>query len=47
MGQGAYERLGEIYGECIVGVEESEEKVRAQRERGVNCVQGDALDYDF
>ncbi|MBT4493215.1 MAG: cation:proton antiporter [Gammaproteobacteria bacterium] len=47
VGKGAYERLREIYGDGIVGVEENLQKVLAHRNLGFNCVHGDASDYDF
>ena len=47
VGKGAYESLHESFGEKIVGVEESYSKVMAYRDMGINCVHGDASDYDF
>ena len=47
VGLGAYQRLKEIHVQNIVGVEEDYQKVQRHRERGINCVHGDASDYDF
>jgi glutathione-regulated potassium-efflux system ancillary protein KefC len=47
VGRGAYEYLMELYGDRIVGVEENFEKVQVHRAVGINCVHGDATDYDF
>jgi len=47
VGRGAYMRLSEILDEKLVGVEENHQKVEAHRVAGINCVQGDAGDYDF
>lgn len=47
VGQGAYEYLREMYGDRIIGVDESYAKVLKHREAGYNCVHGDAADHDF
>lgn len=47
VGQGAYSRLQELYGDRIVSVEENYEKMLEHREAGMRCVHGDAVDYDF
>ncbi|MGV0036430.1 MAG: cation:proton antiporter [Candidatus Azotimanducaceae bacterium WSBS_2022_MAG_OTU7] len=47
VGQGAYQRLVDLQGKTVVGVEENYEKVQAHRAKGIDCVQGDATDFDF
>ena len=47
VGIGAYQRLKELHGDSIVGVEEDFQKVQEHMESGINCVHGDASDYDF
>jgi glutathione-regulated potassium-efflux system ancillary protein KefC len=47
VGQGAYQRLVDLHGETVVGVEENYENVQAHRKAGINCVHGDATDFDF
>ena len=47
VGYGAYERMRHIYGDRIVGVEEDYQKVLDHRANEINCVHGDAGDYDF
>lgn len=47
VGRGAYDRLVELYGDSVVGVEEDYKKVLSHRDAGINCVHGDASDYDF
>lgn len=47
VGRGAYERLQEVLDDSLVGVEENRQKVEMHRETGINCIHGDASDYDF
>jgi len=47
VGRGAYLRLSEVLEHKLVGVEENLQKVEAHRVAGINCVHGDAGDYDF
>lgn len=47
VGQGAYDYLRGQYGDRVIGVEESYERTVALREKGFDCVHGDALDRDF
>ncbi len=47
VGRGAFDALSEHFPDNIVGVEERIEKVREHRAAGLNCVHGDATDYDF
>ena len=47
VGTGAYDRIRELYGEILIGVESDAEKVAAHQELGRNVVQGDATDLDF
>jgi predicted Kef-type K+ transport protein len=47
VGMGAYQYLTEVYGNIVVGVEESSTKTRQLRENGINVVHGDANDLDF
>lgn len=47
VGMGAYQYLHELYGDDVVGVEENMAKVQQHIANGVNCVPGDATDYDF
>ena len=47
VGKGAYHRLQEICKDRIVGVEENYAKVLDHIQQGINCVHGDAVDYDF
>ena len=47
VGQGAYDYLHGQYGDSVVGVEENYARAVELRERGINCIHGDALDRDF
>lgn len=47
VGTGAYDFLAEGYGDRLVGIETSTEKVAAHREAGRNVIHGDATDLDF
>ena len=47
VGQGAYQRLVDLHGKTVVGGEENFEKVQVHRKEGINCVHGDATDFDF
>ncbi len=47
VGHGAYRYLEEIYPNSIVGVEENIDKALTLAAEGVNCVHGDASDYEF
>ncbi len=47
VGRGAYEGLADMHHGKIVGVEEDYAKVLQHSDTGVNCVHGDASDYDF
>ncbi|MCB1692271.1 MAG: cation:proton antiporter [Pseudomonadales bacterium] len=47
VGQGAYRHLFDQYGDRIVGVEENADKTLEHRENGINCIHGDANDFDF
>ncbi len=47
IGQGAYQQLEEFYGPILLGVENSNKKVTALREQGLNVIEGDATDTDF
>ena len=47
VGFGAYQYLKELYGDNIVGVDESNEKTEALQKQGIHCVHGDATDYEF
>ena len=47
VGQGAFVRLREAFGDVIVGVEEDYQKVLHHQAQGLRCVHGDASDFDF
>lgn len=47
VGMGAYQYLRELYHDDVVGVEENMAKAQQHIANGVNCVPGDATDYDF
>ncbi|MEM7239127.1 MAG: cation:proton antiporter family protein, partial [Pseudomonadota bacterium] len=47
LGQAIYRRMGERYGDLLVGVETDPEKVTHLRALGWNVVHGDATDSDF
>lgn len=47
VGLGTYQYLRELYGDNIIGVDESNEKAEALRKQGIHCVHGDATDYEF
>ena len=47
VGQGAYESLQEKYNGQVVGIEENQERVDRLSSRGINCMHGDANDYEF
>tara|TARA_R110002111_G_scaffold61851_4_gene102901 strand:- start:487 stop:960 length:474 start_codon:yes stop_codon:yes gene_type:complete len=47
VGLGAYNYFAERHQDKVIGVEESFTKVLEHQGNGVNCVHGDASDYDF
>ncbi len=47
VGKGAYQHMKQVYGDVIVGVEESFERTQVLKEEGFRCVHGDASDRDF
>ena len=47
VGQGVYRYLAEKQNNKIIGVEESPDKTDQLQNEGVNCVHGDATDYEF
>ena len=47
VGQGVYRYLAEKQNNKIIGVEESPDKTGQLQNEGVNCVHGDATDYEF
>lgn len=47
VGSGAYEELCEVYGDAIIGIEQSETKANRLREAGKNVVVGDASDREL
>ncbi len=47
IGAAAYERMHNLYGKRIVGVDFDLDVVNTLRARGWNIIQGDATDYDF
>ncbi len=47
IGTGAYHYLNDLYTGAVVGVDENHKKQRLQAVKGLNCIQGDASDYDF
>lgn len=47
VGLGVYQYLQELHGDNIIGVDEDNEKSLALQKQGINCVHGDASDYEF
>ena len=47
IGFGAYQYLKDMHPDNIIGVDEDLSKVNQHKEQGINCVHGDASDYDF
>ena len=47
VGVGAYQYLQDLYGDSIVGVDESHEKSEILQKQEIHCVHGDATDYEF
>ncbi len=47
VGLGAYESLQNKYKGEVVGIEENQARVNKYKEKGINCIHGDANDYEF
>ncbi len=47
VGQGAYEALQEKYPGMVAGIEENQARVDRLVKKGINCIHGDANDYEF
>ena len=47
VGLGAYQSLSEKLGANIIGVDEKQDRVDSYQEQGINCIRGDASDYEF
>ena len=47
VGVGAYDRMRELRGDTVVGIDFNAERVRRQRQEGRNVVRGDPSDADF
>ena len=47
VGLGAYQHLHSLYPNEVTGVEEDYNKQQEHLAKGLNCIQGDASDYDF
>ena len=47
VGLGVYNSLSEKHADEIVGVEENLQRVASHQQQGINCIGGDASDYEF
>jgi len=47
VGSGAYDKMRELHGDTVVGVDFDAERVRRHREAGRNVMRGDPSDADF
>ena len=47
VGLGAYELLSEKYNGQVIGVDEKQSRIEEYQKQGINCIRGDANDYEF
>ena len=47
VGSGAYEKMCELYGDTVVGIDFNADRVRRLRQAGLNVMRGDPSDADF
>ena len=47
VGLGTYHSISEKLGKTIIGVDEKQSRVDSHKQQGINCILGDASDYEF